>query len=44
MSRTRSFGAYGGFQPWAKRAGRCRSPSDGQVDFGAIFTRLATHG
>jgi sugar phosphate isomerase/epimerase len=37
-------GAYGGFQPWARRAGRFRSPGDGQVDFGAIFTKLATHG
>lgn len=37
-------GAYGGFQPWAKRAGRFRSLGDGQVDFGAVFTKLATHG
>jgi sugar phosphate isomerase/epimerase len=34
-------GAYGGFQPWLKRAGRFRSPGDGQVDFGAIFSKLA---
>ncbi len=34
-------GVYGGYQPWADRAGRFRSPGDGQVDFGAIFARLA---
>lgn len=36
-------GAYGGYQPWSKRAGRFRSPGDGQVDFGAIFTKLSTY-
>src|SRR5215475_11386969 len=34
-------GAYGGFQPWLKRAGRFRSLGDGQVDFAAIFSKLA---
>ena len=34
-------GVYGGYQPWLKRAGRFRSPGDGQVDFGAIFSKLA---
>ena len=34
-------GAYGGYQPWLGRAGRFRSPGDGQVDFGAIFSKLA---
>lgn len=34
-------GAYGGFQPWLRRAGRFRSPGDGQIDFGAIFAKLA---
>lgn len=34
-------GVYGGFQPWINRAGRFRSPGDGQVDFGAIFAKLA---
>ena len=33
-------GVYGGFQPWVKRAGRFRSPGDGQVDFKAIFSKL----
>lgn len=36
-------GAYGGFQPWSKRAGRFRSLGDGQIDFGAIFSKLATY-
>jgi sugar phosphate isomerase/epimerase len=34
-------GAYGGYQPWIKRAGRFRSPGDGQIDFGAIFSKLS---
>jgi sugar phosphate isomerase/epimerase len=33
-------GAYGGYQPWVSRAGRFRSPGDGQIDFGAIFSKL----
>jgi sugar phosphate isomerase/epimerase len=33
-------GAYGGYQPWLRRAGRFRSPGDGQVDFKAIFSKL----
>lgn len=37
-------GVYGGFQSWEKRAGRFRSPGDGQIDFGAIFTKLSTYG
>ena len=36
-------GVYGGYQPWVKRAGRFRSPGDGQVDFGAIFSKLTHH-
>ncbi|OCX67260.1 AP endonuclease [Thioclava sp. SK-1] len=34
-------GVYGGFQSWVDRAGRFRSPGDGQVDFKAIFAKLA---
>lgn len=34
-------GVYGGFQSWVDRAGRFRSPGDGQVNFGAIFSKLA---
>ena len=33
-------GVYGGYQPWAKRAGRFRSLGDGQVDFKRVFTLL----
>ena len=33
-------GVYGGYQGWVDRPGRFRSPGDGQVDFGAIFSRL----
>ncbi|WAC26621.1 sugar phosphate isomerase/epimerase family protein [Ancylobacter sp. SL191] len=38
---TGSKGVYGGYQSWVNRAGRFRSPGDGQVDFGAIFSKLA---
>ncbi len=34
-------GVYGGYQSWVNRAGRFRSPGDGQVDFGAVFSKLA---
>ncbi|WP_417811630.1 sugar phosphate isomerase/epimerase family protein [Thalassospira alkalitolerans] len=34
-------GIYSGYQSWAGRAGRFRSLGDGQVDFGAIFSKLA---
>jgi sugar phosphate isomerase/epimerase len=34
-------GVYSGFQPWPLRAGRFRSPGDGQVDFVGIFSKLA---
>jgi sugar phosphate isomerase/epimerase len=34
-------GAYGGFQPWIRRAGRFRSPGDGQIDFKSIFAKLS---
>jgi sugar phosphate isomerase/epimerase len=37
-------GAYGGYQPWAARAGRFRSPGDGQVDFKRVFTLLTEAG
>ena len=35
-------GVYGGYQNWVNRAGRFRSLGDGQVDFGAIFSKMAT--
>ncbi len=34
-------GVYGGYQSWVDRAGRFRSLGDGQVDFPAIFSRMA---
>ena len=36
-------GVYGGYQGWADRAGRFRSLGDGQVDFKAIFSKLAQY-
>lgn len=36
-------GVYGGFQSWVDRAGRFRSLGDGQVDFRAIFSKLAQY-
>ncbi|MDD1535399.1 MULTISPECIES: sugar phosphate isomerase/epimerase family protein [unclassified Bradyrhizobium] len=36
-------GVYGGFQSWVDRAGRFRSLGDGQVDFGAIFSKLTQY-
>ena len=36
-------GVYSGYQPWVDRAGRFRSLGDGQVDFGAIFSKLAAN-
>ena len=36
-------GVYGGFQSWVDRAGRFRSLGDGQVDFAAIFSKLAAY-
>ncbi|MBC7652230.1 MAG: sugar phosphate isomerase/epimerase [Deinococcales bacterium] len=37
-------GVYGGYQSWVNRAGRFRSLGDGQVDFTAIFSKLAQYG
>ncbi|ARR55093.1 AP endonuclease [Rhizorhabdus wittichii DC-6] len=36
-------GVYGGYQGWTERAGRFRSLGDGQIDFGAIFSKLAQY-
>ncbi|NBX11673.1 MAG: sugar phosphate isomerase/epimerase [Chitinophagaceae bacterium] len=36
-------GTFGGYQSWANRAGRYRSPGDGQVDFKSIFSKLAQY-
>ncbi|PWE30704.1 AP endonuclease [Pararhodobacter marinus] len=37
-------GVYGGFQSWVNRAGRFRSPGDGQVDFKQVFSKLTAAG
>ena len=37
-------GVYSGYQNWTERAGRFRSPGDGQVNFGRIFSKLAQYG
>jgi sugar phosphate isomerase/epimerase len=37
-------GVYGGYQPWAGRAGRFRSLGDGQIDFTRVFTLLTEAG
>lgn len=37
-------GTFGGYQSWLNRAGRYRSPGDGQVDFKSIFSKLAQYG
>jgi sugar phosphate isomerase/epimerase len=36
-------GVYGGYQNWMDRAGRFRSLGDGQIDFGAVFSKLAQY-
>ena len=36
-------GVYSGYQPWVDRAGRFRSLGDGQVDFKAIFSKMAAN-
>ncbi len=36
-------GAFGGYQSWLNRAGRYRSPGDGQVDFKKIFSKLTEY-
>jgi sugar phosphate isomerase/epimerase len=36
-------GVYSGFQNWTNRAGRFRSLGDGQVNFSAIFSKLAQY-
>ncbi|MCD8740027.1 sugar phosphate isomerase/epimerase [Mucilaginibacter roseus] len=36
-------GVYGGYQNWVDRAGRFRSLGDGQVDFKAIFSKMAAY-
>ncbi|WP_426077067.1 sugar phosphate isomerase/epimerase family protein [Janthinobacterium sp. PSPC3-1] len=37
-------GVYGGYSDWQDRAGRFRSLGDGQIDFKAIFSKMAQYG
>lgn len=37
-------GVYGGLAPWKERAGRFRTPGDGDVDFTSVFTLLTEAG
>lgn len=43
FNATGKSGVYGGYQDWIDRPGRFRSPGDGQVNFKAIFSRLAQY-
>jgi sugar phosphate isomerase/epimerase len=36
-------GVYGGYTGWQERAGRFRSLGDGQIDFKAIFSKMAQY-
>lgn len=36
-------GVYGGYSGWVERAGRFRSLGDGQIDFKAIFSKMAQY-
>lgn len=44
LNPTGKSGVYGGYSDWAERAGRFRSLGDGQVDFKAVFSKLAQYG
>lgn len=37
-------GTFGGYNNWRDRAGRYRSPGDGQVDFKTVFSKLTEYG
>ncbi len=43
FNATGKSGVYGGFQEWIDRPGRFRSTGDGQVNFRAIFSKLAQY-
>ena len=40
----RAAASMAAYQDWAARAGRFRSPGDGDIDFGGVFSRLAAAG
>ncbi len=37
-------GVYGSYSGWVERPGRFRSLGDGQIDFGAVFSKLTQYG
>ncbi|MEY2926524.1 MAG: hypothetical protein RL367_1001 [Pseudomonadota bacterium] len=37
-------GVYGSYSSWVDRPGRFRSLGDGQIDFGAIFSKMTQYG
>ncbi|MGZ0015289.1 sugar phosphate isomerase/epimerase family protein [Yeosuana sp. AK3] len=37
-------GTFGGYNDWKDRAGRYRSPGDGQVNFKKVFSKLTEYG
>ena len=41
FNSTAKQGVYGGYQSWIDRAGRFRSLGDGQINFKAVFSKLA---
>jgi sugar phosphate isomerase/epimerase len=44
FQRSARTGVYGGYLGWTERAGRFRSPGDGQIDFKTIFSLLTGYG
>jgi len=43
FNATGKSGIYGGYQSWVDRPGRFRSLGDGQIDFKAIFAKMAAN-
>ena len=41
--RVRKTGVYAGYVDWMDRAGRFRSPGDGDIDFNLIFSKLTQY-
>lgn len=44
FNKTGKQGTFGGYQNWPDRAGRYRSPGDGQVDYKTVFSKLTQYG
>lgn len=43
FNRSGKQGTFGGYQGWLQRAGRYRSPGDGQVNFKDVFSKLTQY-